>query len=248
VLTLGQFFKSISSLLGPILCSAAVLYFGNWKWIFPIYALITVISIIWMYFAIPSQRTELNTAQAGKSLALLCDGKILMAFIGILLVVGIDVGLNTTIPKYLIERTDMALNQAGLGTSLYFTAKLIGTFFGAIILTKIAGKIVLRYSMAVALVAFILMLCFNQPVLIFIFIFIVGILCANVFSILFALAIQYKPEKKNEISALMIMAVAGGALIPPIMGFVADLFNQTVSMSVLALCIVYLLYLGYRMK
>ena len=73
-------------------------------------------------------------------MALLKNKQILLSFIGIVFVVGTDVGLNTTIPKYIIARCSVPLEQAGLGTSLYFVARTIGTFAGALLLVKISAK------------------------------------------------------------------------------------------------------------
>jgi len=56
--------------------------------------------------------------------------------------------------------------------------------------------------------------------------FVVGFAIANIFSIIFSFALKRKPDKSNEISGLLIMGVAGGAIIPPVMGMVADRFNQ----------------------
>ena len=67
-----------------------------------------------------------------------------------------------------------------------------------------------------------------------------GFVCSNVFPILFSYALQYKPEKNNEISALMIMGVSGGALVPPIMGAIADYSTQAYSLVVLTIGVVYL--------
>ena len=53
-----------------------------------------------------------------------------MLFLGILCIVGIDVGLNTTIPKLLMEKLSMPLQEAGLGSSLYFAARTGGSFLG----------------------------------------------------------------------------------------------------------------------
>lgn len=247
-LTLGQFIKAISSFLGPILVGAAALYFGNWKMVFTLYGLITLLSGLWIWQSIPSERTEQATSSFRNALALLKDRQLFLFFIGILLLVGIDVGINTTVPKFLIEKTGMELAEAGLGSSLYFAARTGGALIGAILLAKIAGGKFLKLNMLGALAAFIGLLLFNQIELLLACIFIIGFTCANVFSILFANALQHKPAHSNDISALMIMGISGGALIAPIMGFIADHSNQTTSLSVLILCVLYLLYLAGRCK
>jgi fucose permease len=45
------------------------------------------------------------------------------------------------------------------------------------------------------------------------------------------------PERSNEISALMIMGVSGGAIILPIQGLVNDGFGLSASLSVLLICL-----------
>lgn len=248
ILTWGQFIKAISSFLGPILVGAAALYTGDWKLVFTIYAAITLLSGLWILSSIPSTKTEQQASSFKSTLALVKDRHVLLLFIGILLIVGIDVGLNTCIPKFLIEKTNMPLAQAGLGNSLYFAARTSGTLIGAILLAKIAGGRFLRINMIVALVAFIGLFVTSQTECLLGLIFVIGFTCSNVFSIIFANALQHRPENNNEISALMIMGVSGGALIAPIMGIIADKFNQTASLSVLVLCVIYLLYLSVKCK
>ena len=58
-LTAGQFVKAISSFVGPLLagyCSAAL---GNWALMFPIYAVVTLISSAWLFLT-PIQREKVE--------------------------------------------------------------------------------------------------------------------------------------------------------------------------------------------
>ena len=61
----------------------------------------------------------------------------------------------------------------------------------------------------------------------------VGLACSNVFSILFSFALGVMPTRQNEVSALMIMDVSGGALLTPVMGLVADQFGQVAAFGLL---------------
>ena len=247
VLTLGQFIKSISSFLGPIIAGAAASFWGDWKLIFLVYAVTTLISTIWLISTIPGkEKLEEAGATFATTLSLFKDKYIVSLFLGILFIVGIDVGLNTTIPKLLMERTGMPVSEAGLGTSLYFAARTIGSFAGAFLLAKLSGVRFLKYSMFVAIAAFVLLLLVPDMWSMFVMIVIVGLACANVFSIIFSYALQHKPERANEISALMIMGVSGGALITPLMGIVADGFGQVAGLSILLLCILYICIISFR--
>lgn len=242
VLTLGQFLKAVSSFLGPLIAVAAASYLGNWKGIFAIYALITLVSLFWLISTVREEVTDGGeTTSFGAIASLLKDKYILALFGGILFVVGIDVGLNTTIPKLLMDKCQIALEEAGLGTSLYFSAKTIGTFLGAFLLARLSAQKFFFHSMWIAIVAFIVLLASNNLAVMLSMIVIVGLTCANVFSILFSYALQHQAELDNEISALMIMGVSGGALITPLMGLLADQFGQVAGMSLLLVGILYLL-------
>jgi MFS transporter, FHS family, L-fucose permease len=197
---------------------------------------------------IEEQPVEGKTSSFRECFSLLKDNTILLLFLGILAVVGIDVGLNTTIPKFLMERCNILLEQAGLGTSLYFIARTTGTFVGAILLIKFSGRKFLIISMITAIAGMLLMLMISKLWAILVLIFILGFAVANVFSIIFSAALQKKPERANEISGLMIMGVAGGAVIPPIMGLVSDVTGQTGGMAVLLVAMIYLLISGFNMK
>lgn len=249
ILTLGQFLKAVSSFLGPLIAGAAASVWGNWKLIFIVYAVTTLLSALWLMFAVQSAEDEgTKKTSLATVLSLFKDNYILMLFMGILLVVGIDVGLNTTIPKILMEKLGMELSEAGLGTSLYFSARTIGAFVGAFVLAKVASNVFLKYSMAIAVLAFFGLLWADSLWTLGAVIVVLGLACANVFSILFSYALQHRPQQDNEISALMIMGVSGGALITPLMGILSDAFNQTASLLLLLLCLLYLGYVSFRLK
>lgn len=249
VLTLGQFLKAVSSFLGPLIAGAAASFWGNWKWIFAVYAVTTLLSLVWLLTGVHEEKKK--SAQAS-TFATVCslfkDRYIVMLFIGILLIVGIDVGLNTTIPKLLMEKTGMSVSEAGLGSSLYFSARTIGSFVGAFLLAKIASDRFMQYSMMLALVGFILLLLVNSLLWISVLVVIVGLACSNVFSIIFSYALQHLPERDNEISALMIMGVSGGALVTPLMGILSDAFGQVAGLSLLLFCLLYLGWISFRLQ
>lgn len=218
VLTLGQFIKAVSSFLGPIIAGIASSFWGDWKLIFIVYSVTTLLSIIWLITTIPGKEEgEGQEASFASTLALCKDARIRMLFLGILCIVGIDVGLNTTIPKLLMEKLSMPLQEAGLGSSLYFAARTGGSFLGAILLARISSRPFLRGSMLIAILAFVGLLISDSLWGMGVMIVLVGLACSNVFSILFSFALEHRPEQSNEVSALMIMGVSGGALITPCM-------------------------------
>ena len=56
------------------------------------------------------------------------------------------------------------------------------------------------------------------------------------------------PEKKNEISGLMIMGLFGGTVFPLRMGFATDAAGQDGAVAVMAVGVIYLLFYTMKLK
>ena len=248
LLTFGYFIKAISSTLGPVILSVAMGVWGDWHLVFWVYAVCTSLSWIWLVCT-PIQEKREEVAYVGGSIwKLFKNRKLMVAFSVILLIVGFEIGLMTTVPKYLLERCQIPIEQGGLGCSLYFAARTLGTFIGSIILSRYSSSRFLIINMVLALLAFGLFMVSSNSTIVLAGLFLVGLFCANVFPIIFSSAIQSEPSKADEISALMIMGVAGGAILPVFMGGIADVSNQFVSLFVPLLALVYILGVSVKMR
>ncbi len=75
----------------------------------------------------------------------------------------------------------------------------------------------------------------------------VGLFNSIMWSNIFSLSIQGLRKYTSQGSSLLVMAILGGALIPPIQGYIADLKGVHFSFVVPLLCYLYLLYYGWRM-
>lgn len=74
------------------------------------------------------------------------------------------------------------------------------------------------------------------------------IFASSVFSIIYSLAFQECPSKMNQISGLMITAVAGGGVITPMLGLAIDMGGITAGLFVILLCVAYLMYCAFGIK
>lgn len=239
VLTTGQFIKSVSSLLGPIIVGFTALYFANWRFTFLIFAVISLLSVLLLSFSKIDETGYVNQQSSFRSvITLLKNQYVLYSFLGIVLIVGLDVGINTSAPQLLMNRAGLEISRAGLGSSVYFIAKTIGTFLGAFLLLKTKPLRFLRVSLLIAMLSFIPLIFGSNLWVILTAIFVIGLSCANVFSILFSLALNRVTDRSNEISALMIMGVSGGAIILPLQGIVNDAFGLIASLLVLLSCLI----------
>lgn len=254
-LTFGQFVKAIASFLAPYIAmwgaTAAIPSFGlGWRVLFPIYMVVAVVAILLLGATqIEEEKPEGKPSTFGECFALLGKPFILLCFVGIMCHVGIDVGTNTTAPKILMERLGMGLHEASFATSLYFILRTIGCFLGAFILTRMSARLFFGISVLMMLAAMLGLSFFDSKEIIYICIGLIGFGNSNVFSIIFAQALQSMPQRKNEISGLMIMGLFGGTVFPLFMGFLSDaMASQMGAIIVLGIGVLYLAALCPKLK
>ncbi len=248
-LTFGQFIKAIASFLAPIIAAWGVVKLGDWKMIYPIFAGISLIAITDFIFTKIEENRVTRLSTFKDSLILLKDSNLLMLFLGIMVHVGIDVGINTTAPRLLIERLGMPLSEAGYATSVYFLFRTIGSLSGAFILSRYSAKKFFYISVFAMLVAVVGLFVNSSYIVTIVCVALIGLGNSNIFSIMFSQALLYKPERENEISGLMIMGLAGGAIFPLLMGVASDAIgSQLGAIFVISVCVLYLLFLSTRIK
>lgn len=253
-LTFGQFVKAIASFLAPYIAmwgaTQAIPTLGmGWRILFPIYMVVAIVAILWLSgTSIQEEKEEGRPSTFGECLALLGRPFILLCFLGIMCHVGIDVGTNTTAPKILMERLELSLQDAGFATSLYFIFRTAGCFLGAFILQKLSARSFFGISVFCMLVAMIGLFLFHEKSLIYVCIALIGFGNSNVFPIIFSQALFSLPQKKNEVSGLMIMGLFGGTVFPLAMGVASDAMGQSGAVAVMTVGVIYLFFYMLRMK
>lgn len=245
-LTFGQFIKAIASFLAPYLAmwgaAAAMPSFGlGWRVLFPIYMVIGVLATLLLSGThIDEAPIEGKPSTFGQSLSLLGRPVVLLSFIGIMCHVGIDVGTNTTAPKILMERLGYTLNEAAFATSLYFIFRTIGCFTGAYFLRVMNHRTFFTISVIMMGLGLGCFLVGHSQWLLYVGIALVGYGNSNIFSIIFAQALQAVPTKQNEVSGLMIMGLFGGTIFPLLMGLASDAVGQSGAIVVMSIGVLYL--------
>lgn len=244
-ITLGQFIKAMSSFLGPILAAMFAGSVWGWKAIFPVYAAVTVLAMAWLAVSpIQEQLIEKSEITFARTFSLLRDKYIVLFFIGILVLVGVDVGMGVTFPKLLQERCSLPLEKAGMGNSVYFLARTVGAFLGGVVLMRFSASKFFTASSCLALVSLVGLIFSRNLTMILFFVALFGLGYANLFSIIFSLSMQKMPQKTNEVSALLIVGVSGGAVLPPLLGVITDTFGtQGFALITLAIVWVYMVAL-----
>ena len=224
-LSIAQFVKAIGSLSGPAIPAAVgYIWSGDWRIIFPIYAASLLITLFAISLLKVDEKADTSQAASFAScFSLLKNNFVLMMVLGIFVYVGAEVSMSSQIPLYLKERFGIDIQTMGmLGTGLFFVALTIGRLLGGVILNWMSPKKFFVVTCVVS-IAGIALLFFGLENLAIPAVMLTGLGFANIFPLVFSITVDAMPERSNELSGLMVTAIAGGALIPPLMGVLSDL-------------------------
>ncbi len=223
-ISLGQFVKAICAALTPVFIYVAASALGNWRLVFPIYGALALVAAAWLMFSrIPDER-EMSGGVAvarttfGSCFVLLRNPLILALTFGIFFAVGLDVGFSVAIPEFLKVVYKMDVNMAGVGPTVYFIGKTLATAGGAVLFAKISPAKCFPWCIGLSILAVGGLFVCQGPFAFLACVFVAALAAANTFGMCMGIALDRMPEKANEITALMVMAIAGGAALPPILG------------------------------
>jgi fucose permease len=240
-LSFSQFVKAIGSMIGAPLAGIFAAQFGDWKLLFLVFGVVSILAVIWLgSVKIDEIRTFENKATFSSSFSLLGSGFVLMMVLAIFLVVGVDVGFNSNSGNFLIRKFGIDPVAAEKGRSVYFFGRMLGTFLGALLLTKITPVRFYRWTSFLGILCFIAMMAVSSPALAWILVFLIGLTVANIWPLVFSISVMRYPGRSNEISGLMMMAISGGAVIPLLTGWIAGISGVVLGLSVLLACMIYL--------
>lgn len=256
-LTFGQFVKAIASFIAPLIAAwgattTAPILGLSWRILFLLFFVIGMVATLWLGMThIEEEPIEGKASGFADCLKMLGSPIILLSFVGIMCHVGIDVGTNAVAPKVLFERLGGAgdsLSQFEYATSIYFAFRTLGCFTGSILMRKLNIRTFFTIIVLMMALSMVGLVFGTEKWELWAAIALVGYGNSNVFSIVFSQAMLFAPEKKNEVSGLMIMGLFGGTVFPLLMGFASDAaksagaqYPQVWAAAVMAIGVLYLL-------
>lgn len=244
-LTAGQVVKALSSLAGPEIVMIAVTIWDmeHWFYCFPIMGVITLLSALWM-MTVPEVQADEQSGDKlsmGKTFALLANSRMLVLFIGILAIVGLDVSTNFLSSKLMASRFDWQPEMAKFAPQVYFLCRTVGAFIGVALLARISEVLYFRVNGVLCVLSLVVMAFAGSATLTMVCIGAVGFFASTVFSIIYSVAFSYYPKDTGSVSGLLITAVAGGGIVTPLLGWTIDHAGMVGGICVILACALYLL-------
>lgn len=240
-LSFSQFVKAIGSMIGAPLAAFFAAQFGDWKLLFLVFGIVSILTVVWLASSkIDETKIEGYKATFSSSFKLLGNNLVLLLVLAIFLVVGVDVGFNSNSGQFLIKQFGIDQTSAESGRSVYFLGRMVGTFAGAILLTKISSRKFYAWTSVLGILCLTIIVLIKSPVLAWGLVFMIGLAVANIWPLVFSIAMEKFPDKSNEVSGLVMMAISGGAVIPLMVGWVSDMSTIGLGMTILIACMIYL--------
>jgi fucose permease len=267
---LGQLAFGAASFLSPMLYSYLVtnihtddnsLLFSflntmvpeNLKWVslYWVFAVIAFIMIIIVYFA-KFPKVELKADEKidiGAAFKdLLANKYVLLYFLGIFCYVGTEQGIANWISKFL--QTYHGVDPATTGATVisYFWGLLtIGCLLGLALLKFLDSRTVLITFTIGAIIALLAGLFGTQEIALIAFP-LTGFFASVMWSVIFSLALNSVPQHHGTFSGILCTGIAGGAVVPLIIGGLAELVGLKLSMLFLLFTLGYILSIGIWAK
>lgn len=246
-LTFAQFIKSIGTISAPYIVPLIVVLGFSWKGIFPIYAILALVTLISVsLLKVEAEHIELESrASLKSSFGLLKNSYVFLMVLGIFLYIGAEIGLNSWIATYLNDYYGFDIEKlATLGIGFFLTALAIGRLFGSAILHFLSAKKFFLYTSLLGCLG-IAGLFLGSKVVSLISIFVAGLAFGNIFPLIFSILIDHLPEKSSELSGLMCMAIVGGAIMPLLMGVIAD-YDVMLSFLLPLVAVIYIVAIAIK--
>ncbi|HEX3072486.1 MAG TPA: MFS transporter [Ignavibacteriales bacterium] len=246
-LSFAQSVKAIGSSLGFLVPPLVAIYLGmEWSVLFPVFAVMILLTVLFVAPMKIEEHKDPNSKPATMKscFSLLKNGYVLMMVLGIFLYIGAEISMSSGVPLLLKENFGIEGFGLWISWALFFLPILIGRFLGGLVLNVLAPKKFFVITVIVA-IAGVLMMFSSSIVFTFAGVVLVGLGFANIFPLIFSITIDNIPERANEISGLMVTAIVGGALIPPIMGQVADMTSLLGGFIVPLLCLAYIAVVSF---
>ncbi|MGC6284945.1 MAG: sugar MFS transporter [Polaribacter sp.] len=224
---------------------------------------IILLALVFLFVKLPD---VLNAAPKGGYGTLLRNKSLLLGALGIFIYVGAEVAIGSYLVNYFdsmnladtIRKSDFlsSISKLILGdelsgidnfgilgsfVTLYWSGAMVGRFIGSYLTKVMRPSLVLSlFAMGAIVLLFISSMSFGLVAMFSILG--VGLFNSIMFPTIFTLSLEGLDDLKPQASGILCTMIVGGAIIPPLFGYLTDIFGFKSAMLLLMVCYYYINY------
>ena len=261
---MGQLFFGLASFLSPLVYSWLAVHgeSGNvvtkllgsavpeklpWitlYWMFAVISLAMVLIISFFHFPKVRLKEDEKTGALSTYGRLLKKPGVILVFFGLFFYVGSEQGVANWISKFLSVYHGYDPQTAGAqAVSWFWGLMTVGTFVGLFLVKMLDSRKILMAFAVAAMICLSLALAGGKKVAL-VSLPLIGFFASVMWPIVLYLALNSVKEHHGSLSGILITGIAGGAVVPLIIGWLGDILNLKYGMSFLYVSFGYVFSVG----
>ena len=217
-------------------------------------AALFMLAIVFVILKLPKlQSKELDSAQPVIVDVIKLEGgawsyrHLVLGTLGIFFYVGSEVSIGSFLISFLGESSigNLTEQDAGRYVSFYWGGAMIGRFAGALIMQKIKPQNTLLFNGLVAM-SLVMLVIFSSGSIAMWAILAIGLFNSIMFPTIFSFAVSGLGQYTGQGSGILCAAIVGGAVLPVIQGYCADIIGIQAAFFVPALGYLYISFYGWK--
>tara|TARA_B100001778_G_scaffold334409_1_gene345656 strand:+ start:4015 stop:5118 length:1104 start_codon:yes stop_codon:yes gene_type:complete len=266
---LGQLFFGLASFISPLIYSYLIisLSFGNepsnylilflknitfpnlrWVslyWIFAVVSFFMCVTLIFTNFPEKKKPGRENKEKINNYLTIIKNPMVILYFFGIFSYVGLEQGVANWISKFLELYHSIDPQILGAKIISYFWGLMtLGTISGLFLLKLIDSRKILIFFTSASIISLLLAVFGSLKVSLISFP-LIGFFISTMWSIIISLALNSTSKDHGAFSGILVSGIIGGAVIPLIIGILADFIGLKFGMTVLLIPLLFILTIGF---
>ncbi len=206
-----------------------------------------VLSAIFAALKLPQIEEETVETEAGERASAWSYPHLVLGAIGIFVYVGGEVSIGSFLVNYLAEPSIANLPEAEAAhyVAYFWGGAMVGRFIGAYAMRYIEDGKALAFNAILAAVL-LLVTVFAGGKLAMWAVLAVGLFNSIMFPTIFSLALKGLGRHTSQGSGILCLAIVGGAILPVVMGALADTIGIHLAFLMPVICYIYIFYYGIK--
>ena len=222
-----------------------------WASLYIVFAAISLVLFFYVFLTKYPKFEKTEEEKAGDTSSywdLLKNKWTILYFLGIFCYVGTEQGVGNWISQFLNQYHGLDPQTVGADTVSYFWAMLtVGCLLGLLLLKFMDSRKLLILATSITIISLVLALTGSAQMALIGFPA-VGFFISVMYSIIFSLALNSVKEHHGSLSGILCTGIAGGAVIPFIVGGLGELMSLKSGMFFLMIPLAFILTIGFWAK